>query len=335
MFKPNYRITEYFLSCIERIAIIQTEIRKSHIRLPMMLHLQKEAFNRNVHSSTSIEGNQLSLKQVEAVSERKDIKADARQKLEVENYIKALRWVTDHAKKMINERDLLHLHHLITKGLVADTKCGKYRKMQNYVVDSRKVVVYQPPTALKVPKMMRDLFTWVAQGDETNAVISSAIFHHQFVTIHPFTDGNGRLARVAGLWILYQKKYDPFHIVAMDDYFANDREKYYLKIRQVRELDYDFTYWLDYIAQGVLETMENVLKRIYQLAVSPEKEVRLSAKQEELINFVKQYHGSGSKDIGNILKINRARVNQLIAPLVKAGIIKTEGKARTTKYYLS
>jgi Fic family protein len=335
MFKPEYRISDYFLSLIEKITELQTEIKKSHILLPSLLQLQKEAFNQNVHSSTSIEGNQLSLNQVAALNENKDVKADARQKLEVANHIRALRWVTNHTEKKINERDLLHLHRLITHGLMDESKCGKYRKIQNYIVDGRGIVVYQPPDAQEVPKLIHELLEWVNQEKETNAVISSAIFHHQIVTIHPFIDGNGRIARAASLWLLYQKKYDPFHIVALDKYFANDRNKYYLKIQQVRDLDYDFTYWLDYVAQGVLESMENAMGRVYRLAISPNEEITLSAKQEELINFIKQNAGCGSKAIGIALKINRARVNQLISPLINAGIIKVSGKAKATKYSIN
>jgi len=334
MFKPNYRISDYFLSCIEKITALQTEIRRSRIRLPALLQLQTEAFNRNVHSSTWIEGNQLSLRQVADVGQRKRVQADERQMREVENYIQVLHWIHDHAEKGVSEKDLLRLHRLITRGLVDEPKSGQYRRIQNYVMDGRNVVVFQPPDASAVPKLIKELVDWVNQGLETNAVIASAVFHHQFVTIHPFTDGNGRLARAASLWILYWKKYDPFHIVALDDYFARDREMYYMKIRQARELDYDLTYWLDYVAKGILETMDDVMRRIYQLSASPAKPVAISAKQEVLIHFLKQNHGCGSKEIGEGLKINRARVNQLIAPLVKAGLVKVEGKARTTRYYL-
>lgn len=335
MFKPNYRITDYFLGCIERIAALQMEIRKSRIRLPVRLRLQKEAFTRNVHSSTWIEGNQLSLQQVEALNEQKDVRADDRQKKEVTNYIIALRWVIEHADQQMKESDLLRLHRLITRDLVDEGKCGKYRKIQNHVVDGRESIVYTPPPASEVPKLMRELLEWITREREINAVIAGAVFHHQFVTIHPFTDGNGRMARAVSLWIMYQRKHDPAHIISLDEYFAHDREAYYLKIRQAREWDYDLTGWLDYTVQGVLETLENAMRRIYQLALSPKKDILLTDKQESLINFIKQNPGCSSKDIGAALKIHRARVNQLVAPLVKAGIVKVEGKARTTKYILS
>lgn len=271
---------------------------------------------------------------VAALNENKEVKADSLQKIEITNYIKALRWMINHAQKKINEDSILHLHRLITMELIDENKCGKYRKGQNYVVDGRGIVIYQPPAAKEVPNLMQELFEWVNREEKTNAIIISAVFHHQLVTIHPFTDGNGRIARAASLWLLYQKQYDPFHIISLDNYFAYDRKQYYLKIHQVRELDYDFTYWLDYVAQGVLEAMENVMRRIYQLAISPQEEIVLSAKQEELINFIKQNAGCGSKNIGSALNINRSRVNQLISPLVKAGIIKVSGKAKATRYYV-
>ena len=334
MFKPVYRITEYFLECIENIAALQAQIAQTRLRLPALLRLQEEAFQRNVHSSTLIEGNELSLRQVADLSRRRDVRADERQKREVKNYIQALRWTLRQAKKPLRERDLLHLHGLITRGLVEAGRSGKYRRVQNYVVDGQKRVVYRPPAPAAVPRLMRDLFAWLGREQRINAVAASAIFHHQFVAIHPFADGNGRVARAAGLWVLYQKQYDPLHILALDDYFAEDRKQYYLKIRQVRELDGDLTYWLDYVAKGVAASMEKALTHIRQLAISPKQDVVLSLKQEELLRFLKQNAGCGSKEIGAALKINRARVNQLIAPLVKAGIVRVEGKARTTKYTL-
>lgn len=334
MFEPKYRITDYFLSTIEQITALQAKFKKNRIRLPSLIKLQKEAFNKNVHSSTLIEGNQLSFSQVSALNDNNEVRADDNQKLEVTNYIQALRWVINHAAKEINEQDLLRLHKLITQGLIDKNKCGKYRKVRNYVVDGREIVVYRSPDASKVPELMQDLFKWTAREKEINAIIASAIFHHQLVTIHPFTDGNGRIARAASLWLLYQKHYDQLHIIALDKYFADDRKKYYLKIQQVRDLDYDFTYWLDYVAQGVLETMEDVRRRLHRLAVSPKEDIALSDKQEELINFVRQNAGCGSKKISSSLKINRARVNQLISPLIKAGIIEVRGKARATKYFI-
>ncbi len=335
MYRPRYRITEYFLGCIERIAALQADIRTSRIRLPAKLKLQTEVFNRNVHSSTWIEGNQLSLEQVAALHERKEVRADERQKREVANYIQTLQWVLDHAETPLAENDLLRMHRMITRGTVNPEKCGRYRKVQNYVVDGRGRVVYTPPDARAVPKLMRELMAWLAHDKSMNAVIASAIFHHQFVTIHPFADGNGRLARAASLWILYHGQYDPAHIAALDEYYAQDREKYYQKIRQARELDHDLTYWLDYIAQGIMETLEHALRRIYQLAVSPNQEVALSSRQEALIHFIKQNAGCSSKDIGTAMKITRARVNQLITPLLKGGIVRAAGKARATRYYLN
>lgn len=334
MFNPTYSITPYFLSCVEEITRLQTTIEKSRIKLPVLLELQKEAFDRNVHSSTAIEGNLLSLNQVAALGKNQDIKTDAKERLEVENYMRAMNWVIEQSEKKLDEKKLLKLHHFITQGLIEEKKSGQYRKVQNYVIDAKKRVVYTPPRAAKVATLTKELLGWINENEDINAIVASAIFHHQLVNIHPFTDGNGRLARAAALWILYQKKYDPFHIVALDEYFENDRDQYYLKITQVRELDYDFTYWIDYIAEGLLGTLQNTMRRIYQLSISPEKTIELSEKQEMLINYIKKNPGCNSSKIGQDLNINRARVNQLITPFVQGGVIRVEGRARATRYYL-
>lgn len=334
MFKPDYRITEYLLELIEKIAVISSKIASKKIKFSLMAKLQSEALERNTHSSTSIEGNLLSLVQVSALNHNKDIAADIKQKKEVYNYIKALRWIIKDPQRKLNQDNLLHLHALIAKGLIPSEKCGKFKKKRNYVINEKKIVIFTPPKSGECPKQVAELLTWINKSVKIHPIILSATFHHQFVTIHPFSDGNGRVARAAAQWILYQKSFDPQHILSLDDFYAEDREKYYSKIQQVRELDYDFSYWIEYVAQGVLETMKKTYSRMNKLAYSSQEKITITPKQEELINLLNMYGSLGSKQLCKLLKIKRARVNQLILPLVEVKIIKTEGKARATKYYL-
>ena len=154
------------------------------------------------------------------------------------------------------------------------------------------------------------------------------------VSIHPFADGNGRVARASSQWILYQKGFDPHHILSLDDFYAENRQRYYAKIQQARELDYDFTYWIEYVAEGMVDTMQKVLKRIERLAYAQEKEIILTPKQEELINSLNAHGSLSSKELIELLHVNRARINQLISPLVKADIIIKQGQARATRYVL-
>ncbi|MBL7157078.1 MAG: Fic family protein [Candidatus Omnitrophica bacterium] len=335
MFKPDYRITEYLLELTGQITAISEKIEAKKIRFTLMAKLQSEALERNTHSSTSIEGNPLSLAQVSALNHKRDVPADFRQKREVLNYFKALRWIIKYPKRSISKANLLRLHTLIVKDLLPGEKSGSFKTKQNFVLNAKKRVVYTPPAPKKCPKLISELLAWAERGARIHPIILSAIFHHQFVNIHPFSDGNGRVARAAAQWILYKKDFDPHHILSLDDFYAGNREKYYDKIQQTRDLDYDYTYWIEYVAEGLLATLKRTYSRISKLSYSSRERVTITPKQEELINLLNMHGSLGSRELCKFLKIKRARVNQLISPLIKAKIIKKEGEARATSYYLS
>jgi len=334
MFKPDYRLTNHFLSLAEKIAVISSKINESNIKFSLMVKLQREAFERCAHSSTSIEGNVLSLAQVSSLSENRQVDADWRQKQEVINYLKSLRWIIKKRTASINKTHLLKLHSIITDKLLSEEKIGSFKKKQNYVVNEKRAVIYTPPSPKDTPRLVEELLAWAKKKD-MHSIIQSAIFHHQLVNIHPFVDGNGRLARLGAQWLLYRHNFDPHHIFSLDDFFAQNRKRYYQKIQQIRELDYDFTYWIEYVAEGILETVEKLYNRIKRLILFSVGKITVTPKQEELINILSRDGFLSSSELCNILKINRARVNQLIVPLIKASIVKKEGKARATRYFLN
>lgn len=334
MYKPDYRITDHLLSLIKEITEISAKIDQTNVVFPLMARLQREALNRNTHSSTSIEGNILTLAQVSALSENRDIDADVRQKKEVANYIETLRWIIKNSHSSITEKKLLKLHKMIVKGLIPESKAGHYKTKQNFVVDSKGTVIYTAPGPQSSPKRFRDLIQWINQKNNIHPIIVSSVFHHQCVSIHPFSDGNGRLARAASQWILYERGFDHRHILSLDDYYAEDRQKYYDKIQQARDLDYDLTYWVEYVAEGILKTLEKMYSRVSRLSYSSKMKIAITSKQEELLELLKMHGSLNSSEIGKLLKVKRARVNQLIAPLIKAKIVVREGRARATRYYL-
>ncbi|MBU1862043.1 MAG: Fic family protein [Candidatus Omnitrophica bacterium] len=332
MFKPQYQITEYFLKLAEQIAATSAKIEAADITFPLMVRLQKEALDRSAHSSTSIEGNMLSLAQVSALSEKRAVSADFKQKQEVLNYIEALQWIIRRKDTPLSQKHLCTMHSIILKSLRTDKKTGSYKVTQNYVVNEKGRVVHTPPPPKKCPQLVDELLHWIQHGRGGHPLIQSAIFHHQFVTIHPFSDGNGRLARIGAQWILYRKKFDPHHIISLDDFYAENRTRYYEKIQQTRELDYDFTHWIEYVGEGILETIQKAHSRIHALSYCRKTKIIITPRQEEVIDALRLHGALGSRDLGKMLRINRARVHQLMSPLVKAKIIKKEGSARATRY---
>lgn len=334
MFKPQYRISNHFLTLAEKIAVISAKIDSVKVKLPQIAKLQIEAQERNTHSSTAIEGNTLTLAQVTALNQKADINADAKEKQEVLNYLNALRWIEKKGQLSLSKPNLLKLHAIITEKILGKQARGHFKTKQNYVINEKGIVVYTPPPPRQTPRLVDELIAWVNSNNNLHPIIVNAIFHHQLLNIHPFVDGNGRLARAAARWVLFKRGFDPYHIFALDDYFAKERKRYYEKIQQARDLDYDFTYWIDYVAEAVLDATSRVWQRLSRFSLSSKHEVVLTPKQDELIQALASEGILGSSALCKILKINRARVNQLIMPLVEAGIVERQGKARAVRYFI-
>ena len=332
MFTAQYRIMPHLLKLLEQIAVTGALIRSSRLKVSVKASLERDAFARSVHSSTWIEGNLLSLAQVRAVVDGKDLLVEEKQKTEVFNCVAAMRQILKSRIKPVTEEGLLDVHDRMIKGLLASERIGQYRRIQNYIVDARNKVVFTPPPPGMVPGRMKSLFTRL-KGKDLHPIIRAAIFHHEFLTIHPFVDGNGRVARAVGQWLLWEKGLDPLCTLGLDDFFAQDRPRYYDLIQQTRDMDGDFTHWVEYITEGLARSLEDVQERIKQGSLRLQG-ISLTPKQEELLALLGQEGDWGSSQIGRRMKINRARVNQLVAPLVRFGIVIREGAARAARYRL-
>jgi len=336
MYKPKFRITPYLLKLIDEASSIRSWIENATVKVQWLPALQLESRARAAHSSTSIEGNPLTLLQVEAVSKGQEIGAAGDKEREVKNCLLAMKWVEKNSSKKIDEAAVLRLHSILVKGLLPDDKIERYKDKQNYIRNEKGIVIYTPPSPKETPGMMKQLIYWGDSKDaeELHSVIVCAIIHHRLVSIHPFSDGNGRLARLLGIWTLYKKGFDTRHIFSLDDHFALNRKFYYEKIEQARELDGDLTYWIEYVAEGIIAALRRVKKRVEELMASSGTNIMLSARQEELIRLLRDNGTMNVAAIIDKMKITRARINQIMQPLVEAGIVEAVGKARATVYRL-
>ncbi len=329
MFKPNYRLTSFLSQNLERTLSLSSALKSLSSKSSVRIKVTRDALGRDIHSSTWIEGNMLSLAQVAALVDGKDVDAEARQKTEVKNCILVLRWIMRHRKTPLTSTNILALHAQMTKGLLPSERSGHWRNVQNYVVNARHQVIFTPPLPKDVLMRMVDLLTWLSKSKKEHAIVRSAIFHHEFVAIHPFVDGNGRMARALSQWILLQGGYDPAHSLGLDEFFAADRAKYYKMINETHEMDRDYTYWIEFFSLGLLTSMEKLANRLRSVKLDGRE---WTPKQRELLDLFTKKGVLGSGDICRAMKINRARVNQLIVPLIAAGVVVKEGHTRSARY---
>src|SRR4029077_14229602 len=139
--------------------------------------------------STAIEGNPLTLEQVRAIEEGRTLAAAGdREQREVLNYFAGLRYVEKNAgKKLMHHEHIFTLHKILATGVMDQGEAGRYRSI--YV----RVGSYIPPPPDGVSPLMFDLLGWWNKtARDLSPVLSSAILHHRFESIHPFADGNGR-----------------------------------------------------------------------------------------------------------------------------------------------
>ena len=246
-------------------------------------NLQIKSKVRSIHSSLAIEANSLSINQVKDVIEGKVVLGPLKEIQEVKNAYNAYSNITNFDG--YSEQDLLKAHFLLTNS-VCDLP-GKYRNHGEGVFDGSKVIFVAPPHDL-VPSLMKDLFKWLKNDEETPMLIKSCIFHYEFVFIHPFSDGNGRLAR---LWqnILLCKWKPVFEYIPIESFIKKYQPEYYNKIALCHSIgkSNDFIEFmltvidstLDDILFNIQRECENISDQVNKLLSVLEDDIPYSANE--------------------------------------------------------
>lgn len=330
-YQPHFNITLGLLSLVEQIASLRERIDGAAVALSWIPNLQKDTRVRNGHASTAIEGNPLTLEQVRALEEGRELLAsDQRSEREVLNYFAGLRYVEKNAKlKVIRHEQLFELHRLLADEVMDQGSAGCYRSI------NVQVGKHFPPSHEDVSPLMFELLEWWnTESAALSPILSSAILHYRFEDIHPFADGNGRTGRALALWDLYRRGFDAHYLFSIDEYYWEDRPAYYRALAQVREAGEDLTEWLEYSARGLLETLERVWMRLQKFQSSPAKPITLTPRQEHLLGLLRDHGSLAPAEIWEQLKVSRQGAMNIINPLIDAKLIEKRGTQKSGRYFL-
>ena len=251
MYRPPFTITNEMLirsmSITEKLGRITSF--QSLRRMPILRRNNKI---KSIHSSLVIEANSLSLDQVRDVIDGKIVLGPQKEIQEVKNAYKAYEMI--HEFDEYNENDLLKAHGILTYLTVDES--GKYRNHGEGVFDGEKVIFIAPPQD-QVPGLMKDLFDWLKNDKETPILLKSCIFHYEFVFIHPFSDGNGRIAR---LWqnILLTKWNPIFEYVPIESQIQKYQSEYYNKISECHN-NGNSNIFVEFMLKLIDETLDEVI----------------------------------------------------------------------------
>lgn len=328
---PQFIISPQLLTEVERIAALRERIQSAVVDLAWIPALQKDTRTRNVHASTAIEGNPLTLEQVRALEEGRELSAPGpRHKREVLNYFAGLRYLEKNvAITPLRHDDIFELHRILAGEVMDQGEAGRYRTI------AVRVGQYLPPAPDAVSGLMFELLEWWnTAASQLSPVISSAILHYRFEAVHPFADGNGRTGRALALWELYRRGFDTHHIFSVDEYYWESRPRYYASLAAVRNAGEDLTGWLEYCAEGLKKTLEQVWVRIQSLRVKSAEKLVLRPRQEQLLHLLRDHGSMSPGEIWATLGVSRQGAMDLLRPLLDAGLIEKLGGKKTGRYTL-
>jgi Fic family protein len=328
---PQFTITPNLLAEVEQVAALRERIQGAVVDLAWVPALQKDTRTRNVHASTAIEGNPLTLEQVRALEEGRELSASGpRARREVLNYFAGLRHVEKNAaRKTIRHADVLALHKILAGKVMDQGAAGQYRMIPV------RVGRYLPPPPDAVSGLMFELLEWWnTAAKKLSPVLSSAILHYRFEAIHPFADGNGRTGRALALWELYRRGFDTHHIFSVDEYYWEDRPKYYAALDGVRRAGDDLSAWLEYCATGLRQTLERAWLRIQTFQSGSREKLVLRPRQEQLLRLLRDHGSMAPGEIWKALRVSRQGAMDLLRPLLDAGLVEKLGGKKTGRYVL-
>jgi Fic family protein len=344
MFEPKYQFTLKLINELTAIERLYGQLTAEKLIPSISLKLSQENQILATHHSTSIEGNPLSPLDVTNIILGDQIPVTKSEK-EVKNYFSVLTTIFRLAKKQepITTDLTKKLHTELMKD-IEKKDIGEFRDSGVFVghrTATEIVVKHNPPfhTRKEIEQALSELFKWLMTEDQVHPLIKAGIMHHQFVYIHPFFDGNGRLARILTSYYLLLKHYEVAKFFIIDDYYDIDRQMYSDTLHIADEGDE--TDWLEYFLEGIANSLQAAIARINELKhtnmdeVTGEKRVLVTAREEEVLQIVLEKKAIKTSDITENLQVTRQQSHSLLASLVKKGILQKFGKTKTSYYKLA
>jgi len=341
MFEPKFNITSKLLENIKRISVIVANLNNRHFSKLTLVKLEKTAREVSSHSSTSIEGNPLLLTDVKKIIKNRPENLRDSEK-EVINYNQALEVLDADIRNnsTIFSLDLiLKTQKVVTSELINDFNSGKIRQQPVFVNDpiTRKVI-YLPPDHKDVKSLLDDLIKYITSNkNQIDPLILAGIFHKQFVTIHPFIDGNGRTARLITKVLLADMGLSTFNLFSFENYYNQNVSKYFENVG-IRgnyydlEDQIDFTSWLEYFTDGIIDELLRVIKILNSETISPE--TSLKPYHHKILDFIKKNDFIADHDYAKLTNRAKPTRNKDFNKLIELGLIERFGKGKATYYKL-
>ncbi len=349
--QPRYTLVPEILNGLMQIESIKAVVERTPLSLSAQSALRHRARLRSTHYSTRIEGNRLTLAETEQVIDAaRNFKGRERDVSEVQHYWQALLWVEAQAvrKVPLTEALIKNIHALVEHGERA--KPTPYRDGQNVIRDSiTRGIVYLPPEAKDVPKLMSGLVQWVAQAEREGLPIPliAGLAHYQFVTIYPYYDGNGRTARLLATFILDRGGYGLNGFISVEEQHARDLNRYYTALVTHPHHNYyegraeaDVTNWLTYFLRTLSAGYRLAQEEVAQASQDSTTMIQHLTKQtipdprlRLILGLFNRQSTITSADVAAALGLSTRMARILLANWVAAGVLVAVEMSKKKRAY--
>lgn len=343
-FKKRVNLSQEILQKIAKIDEFKG-LWKGSLRLsPQTLgRLKRSVLITSTGASTRIEGSKMSDEEVARLLRGlKSIPPKGRDAQEVAGYADLLGRIFDNWKTLkTTEGQILHFHKILLNFSEKDKgHRGEYKITDNKVVmrkeDGTEVVIFEPTKPYLTKKEMDDVIFWLNEQikkKEIHPIILTANFIFEFLAIHPFSDGNGRLSRALTTLLLLKTGYTYVPYVSLDEIIEERKIDYYLALRKTQSKhktrNEDITPWLNFFLDALLEQ----IKRAKEIMEKDQPEKLLSEKQLTIYKLFQ----TGTLSVSEIEKllnksIPMATIKQALSRLVDLKLIEKIGVTKGARY---
>ncbi len=345
MFNPQFNITNKILTNIAKIEAAEEIIKNSPILPLWEKQFKEEAIVRSVYHGTHIEGNQLAKEDAKNILAGKEVIGRPRDIQEIINYRKVIDFIDEEAKKKIEKiTELLikKLHKIIIDKILPPDQAGEYRTKQVIIRNSATgEITFRPPAPIEVPFLMREFLYWLNKDNlDIHPVLKAGIAHHELVRIHPFIDGNGRVARVLATLILFLGGYDIRRFFSLEEYYDKDAVSYYHNLQKASSGD--LTSWLEYFTFGAAVEFDKIKEKILRLSKDVKlkqkiggQQIFLTERQVKLVEYIQEVGYLQNQMFASIFpNISEDTILRDLKDLINKGLIKKVGSTKSARYVM-
>ena len=334
MINTKYNLSKKLLENISSIERLYGQLESQVVPKELLLNLEKHNLVKSSFSSNSIEGNPLSQEEVTNLILGGRVPANRDEK-EVKNYFDILKQIGKEYDTLDIDT-ILKIHKQLLEG-VENEIGGEIRDRKvvvgNPTQDGTIVIKHEPPkhTRKEIEELLKELIEWTNTSEEL-PVLKAGIYHHEFVYIHPFVDGNGRVCRLTTTLLLNKLGYEINKYFILDDYYDIDRIMYSDSLHSADSGDK--TEWLEYFTDGVKYSLQSSLAKIEEGLKSISFDMRPTNREKDVLELIKKYKEITSSDVSRDLNISRQQAFNLLGSLVSKGYLEKQGSTKNSFYIL-